>query len=162
MTKLDSTTLNWVRHWAVKIEESATDNDGGAPSPDASYYKGRESVASELISLIDRRLESTIGEIPAVGVIAYQGKEIERLKEELRLTKERLHQSEATLDSVDEERYSLRKENKALRKDARKSDWFVRFREEYVALQKHLRSWEATVSRLNIRVAEYERKFGKI
>lgn len=153
---IDDTGLNWIRHWAVGVEASATQKS------DDPFYKGQALLMGRLIEMIDRRLEKVANQVPPSAIIRHQQREIEALKEQLSTTQARLNKVERTLDEVDEQRCLLKKENEALRKDYKKSEWYKSLKKENERLGKRGKEALNACGRLGRRLMRYEEKYGKI
>jgi len=57
---------------------------------------------------------------------------------------------------------ALRKENKALRKEYKKSDWYKEIQKTLDDSARKRREWQEAVNRVNLRLMEYEKKYGKL
>jgi len=153
---IDDTGLNWIRHWAVGVEASATQKS------DDPFYKGQALLMGRLIEMIDRRLEKVVNQIPVSSTIRYQQREIEALTQKLHEVQDRLNKVECTLDEVDEQRCLLKKENEVLRKDYKKSEWYKTLKKENERLGKRGKEALEACGRLGRRLIQYEKKYGKL
>lgn len=128
-----------------------------------------ESSSDEVRAAIDQIFPYEFGEnykpmpekIPSEAIIKMLVKEKKALEV-------KIGQLEAYIEELEARRpdeqaiEALRKENKALRKEYKKSDWYKDVQKTLDESARKRREWQEAVSRANIRLMKYEKKYGPL